>query len=113
MKAEKLALAKLLIEEKEIEKCEIIKTKKSKKRELIEKLKKEPGFDFFCNFFNWSNIFENFYWKNHNSTISGSDTIYALKEMIQDKEPGFPDQRRLIYAGKLFWMTIVSLQITA
>ncbi|CAG8778731.1 7569_t:CDS:2, partial [Racocetra fulgida] len=40
---------------------------------------------------------------NRNITlqVSGSDTIYALKEMIQNKEFCLPVQQRLTYAGKL------------
>ncbi|CAG8688281.1 13867_t:CDS:2, partial [Dentiscutata erythropus] len=47
LEAEKLALAKELIELKEMEKREIIETKEFEKRELIEKFKKEPGSGFF------------------------------------------------------------------
>ncbi|CAG8792403.1 11420_t:CDS:2, partial [Gigaspora margarita] len=35
-----------------------------------------------------------------NLQVSGSDTVYSLKEMIQNKESYYIDQQRLIFAGK-------------
>ncbi|RIB28842.1 ubiquitin-related domain-containing protein [Gigaspora rosea] len=35
-----------------------------------------------------------------NIQVSGSDTVYSLKEMIQNKESYYIDQQRLIFAGK-------------
>ncbi|CAG8831003.1 22176_t:CDS:1, partial [Racocetra persica] len=35
-----------------------------------------------------------------NLQVAGSNTVYSLKEMIQNKESYFPDQQRLIFAGK-------------
>ncbi|CAG8487459.1 13095_t:CDS:2, partial [Racocetra fulgida] len=35
-----------------------------------------------------------------NLQVAGSDTVYSLKEMIQNKESYCPDQQRLIFAGK-------------